>query len=253
MTSLKIEKKPDYAIIQIDNGKVNAINLALVTDLHQAFTELEADDAIKGVILSGRPHAFSAGLDMMSLAFSGPEEVRAFWHGFLQSLQTMVRFSKPFVCAMTGYAPAGATTIALCADYRVMAQGEKHVVGLHEFKMSMPIPELMGDLYVYQLCEARAWKAVQEASLFNSDQALDLGLVDESVAVEEVLPQAEKHLQKLMRVNPFTFRGSKAFMRKQLLKLVDRPLEPMVDQLTKGWQDPSVRESVANFLSSLKK
>ncbi|MEL6391854.1 MAG: enoyl-CoA hydratase/isomerase family protein [Bacteroidota bacterium] len=253
MTSLNITQKDGYAIIQIDNGKVNAIDLALAKDLHQVFSEMEADKDVRGVILAGRPHAFSAGLNMMSLAFADEEDVYAFWYAFLQSLQTMIRFSKPFVCAITGYAPAGATTLAQCADYRVMARGEKHVVGLHEFKMSMPIPELMGDIYAYHLGEARAWKAIQEASLFNSDQALELGLVDESVEVEMVMPQAEKHLQKMIRINPFTFQGSKAFMRKQLLKLVDRPLEPMAEELTKGWQNPSVRESVGQFLASLKK
>ena len=243
MTTLSIQRKDHYAIVQIDNGKVNAINTALVQDLHQAFTDLDADEDIRGLILAGRPNAFSAGLDMMSLANSDVEDVKVFWHSFLTALQTMIRFSKPFVCAMTGYAPAGATTIALCADYRIMAQGPKHVVGLHEFKMSMPIPELMGDIYAYYLGEATAWKFIQGAKLFNSDQALELGLVDESVVPTAVLPRAEKYLQKLLRINTGVYQDSKQFMRKQLLALVDRPLEPMVEELTKGWYNPAVRQA----------
>ncbi|MEM6879246.1 MAG: enoyl-CoA hydratase/isomerase family protein, partial [Bacteroidota bacterium] len=84
MTSLNITQKDGYAIIQIDNGKVNAIDLALAKDLHQVFSELEADKDVRGVILAGRPHAFSAGLNMMSLAFADEEDVYAFWYAFLQ-------------------------------------------------------------------------------------------------------------------------------------------------------------------------
>lgn len=67
MTTLKIEKKKDYAIIQIDNGKVNAINTQLLIDLKEAFLNLDKDDGVKGVILTGRPHCFSAGIDIQSI------------------------------------------------------------------------------------------------------------------------------------------------------------------------------------------
>ena len=69
-----------------------------------------------------------------------------------------------------------------------------------EFKLQMQIPEMLCDVYAYHLGEIRAWKAVQNAELFNSDQALAVGLVDESVEVEEVMARAEKHLKKQMKI-----------------------------------------------------
>jgi len=198
-TTIQIHKKEDYAILQLDNGKVNAINTPLLLDIRKALKELDANQTIKGAILAGRPNAFSAGLDVMSLATMNEEESIHFWESYMYVLQALVKFSKPLVCAITGYAPAGATILTLCTDYRIMAKGAKHVVGMHEFKMHMQIPEMLCDVYAYHLGEIRAWKAVQQAKLFNSDEALAIGLVDESVAAEDVLPRAEAYLKKRRR------------------------------------------------------
>ena len=251
--TLNIERKGNYVIIQIDNGKVNAINQKLAADLKTAFEKFDEDADIKGLILAGRPHGFSAGLDIVSLAKGGVEGSKVFWTSYLGALQSMVRFSKPFVCAITGYAPAGATILTLCADYRVMGKGEKHVIGMHEFKMSMQIPELLCDIYAFQIGEKKAWKAVQQARLFTSDEAVDIGLVDESVEVDEVLGRAEKHLKKLIGVYGPVYTRSKEYFRKGLLTLVDRPIEPMVEQIAKDSEDPFVLQTMQMFLGSLKK
>jgi len=178
LASLNFDIKNDYAIIQIDNGKVNAINLSLLQDLNTAFTTLSSDESVKGAILSGRPHAFSAGLDLMSLATTDAAGMVTFWEAYGQALKSMVTYDKPLVCAITGYAPAGATILTLCTDYRIMGKGEKHVIGMHEFKMQMQIPKLLCEVYAYHLGEIKAWKFIQQSRLFNSAQAVEVGLVD---------------------------------------------------------------------------
>ena len=132
--SLLIEIKEDYAIVQLNNGKVNAINTQLLVDLKEIFDALAKDKNVKGAVLSGRPHAFSGGLDVMSLATLDEIGMIHFWKSYMLTLQSLVKFPKPLVCAITGYAPAGATILTLCTDYRVMGKGAKHVVGMHEFK-----------------------------------------------------------------------------------------------------------------------
>ena len=251
--TLNVAHKDNYVILQIDNGKVNAIDTQLAADLGQAFRDFEKDDAVKGVILTGRPHAFSAGLDVKNLVVDGIEGAKAFWRKYLDAIQVMIRFPKPMVCAITGYAPAGATLLAICADYRVMGRGPKHVVGMHEFKLSLQIPEMLCYMFAYHMGEKRAWEMVQNATLLNSDKAAEIGLVDESVEVEEVLERAEKHLQKLMRVYTPVFTKSKRFLRKGLLKEIDREIEPMVEDIAKDFDDPKVQQAVLGFLAGLSK
>lgn len=253
MDTLVIEKKDGYCIVQMNNGKVNAFDTALSRELKEVFTELASDDKNRGVILAGRPHCFSAGLDVVKLLEGGVDGARVFWTEYLSMLKVLVRYPKPFVAAITGYAPAGGTIPALCADYRIMGKGDKHVIGMHEFKMSMQVPELMCDIYAYQLGETRAWTAIQKAELFNSDQAVEVGLVNESLEVEEVLPRAEKYLQKMMNVYGPCYNKSKGYFRKALLKLVDRELDPMLDVIIKDLEDPIVQQSLQFFLAGLKK
>ena len=155
---------------------------------------------------------------------------------------------------MTGYAPAGATILTLLTDYRIMGKGAKHVVGMHEFKMSMQIPEMLCDVYAYHMGETRSWKAVQQARLFNSDEALAEGLVDESVEVEEVMGKAEKHLKKLMLVHPKVYAQSKKWMRRELHKIVlDRDVPTIAQETVEFNNDPQLQAYVIEFMMSLRK
>ena len=254
ITTLQVHKKENYAIIQLDNGKVNAINTPLLLDIRKTLEALDADQSVKGAILAGRPHAFSAGLDVMSLATMDEAEGVHFWESYMYALQALVKFSKPLVCAITGYAPAGATILTLCTDYRIMAKGAKHVVGMHEFKMHMPIPEMLCDVYAYHLGEIQAWKAVQQAKLFNSDEALKIGLVDESVAPEEVLPRAEAYLKERMITFHKVFSSTKKHLRKELYKtVVDRDVTAIAKQTIEFNKNPELQAKVVEFMMSLKK
>jgi len=222
--------------------------------LQATFVALEKDDTIKGAILAGRPHVFSAGLDVMGLASMNEPQMIDFWETYMYVMQNLVSFSKPLVCAMTGYAPAGATILTLCTDYRIMGKGPKHVVGMHEFKMSMQIPEMLCDVYAYHLGELKSWKAVQQARLFNSDEALAAGLVDESVAVEEVMVSAEKHLKKVMKVHPKVYAASKKYMRRQLHKIVlERDVPALAKETVEFNKDPQLQAYVIEFMMSLRK
>jgi len=253
MSTLQTQHKNGYALIQIDNGKVNAINTELARDLRDTFLKLEKDTSVKGVVLIGKPHCFSAGLDVMQMATGTIDQTIEFWTIYMEAFKAMIRFSKPFVCGITGFAPAGGTAIALCADYRIMGKGEKHVIGLNEFKMSLMIPEIMGDIYAYHLGEKAAWEAVQSAKLFRADEAVAVGLVNEAVEVEEVVEKAEARMQKMLKILPSCYSKSKAVMRKGLLEVVNRDFEPMLDVLRKHAEDPMTRKLFEMFLAKLKK
>jgi len=250
--TLLVEIKDDYAIVQLNNGKVNAINTPLLKDIRQIFDALDQDAQIKGAILAGRPHAFSAGLDVMSLAAMNEEGHLEFWESYMYAMQSVVKFSKPLVSAITGYAPAGATIFTLLTDYRIMGKGPKHVVGMHEFKMQMQIPEMLCDVYAYHLGEVAAWKAVQQRQLFNSDEAVAIGLVDESVEVAEVLPRAEAYLKEQIFVFHKVFSTSKKWFRKRLHKLViERDVPTLARETVDFNNDPQLKAKVMEFMMSL--
>lgn len=252
--TIKLSHQKNYAIVQIDNGKVNAINTPLLKDLKNVLEVLDRDEKVKGVMLAGRPKAFSAGLDIVSIALMDEAQRFEFWVLYMNVLQAMIELSKPIVSAITGYAPAAATILTLCTDYRVMAKGEKYVMGMHEFKLQMQIPEMWCEIYAYHLGEVNAWKAVQQSRLFNSDEALAIGLVDESVEVEAVVERAEKHLLKLTQVYGKVFQYSKEIFRRGLHKIVvERDIEELAKKQIAFNKDPFLAGMVKAFVATLKK
>ena len=251
-TTLRLDIQDRCATVTLDNGKVNAINTALARDLHAVFLELDGNDTVDGVVLAGRPHCFSAGLDVRMLATSNADGLREFFHTYLSALQAMVRFEKPLVAAVTGFAPAGGTILALTADYRVMATGEKHTMGMNEFNMSLQIPKMMADIYAYYLGEATAWADIQAARMYDSQAAVTHGLVNESAAPEEVLPRSLAYCHQLMQVHPPVYRRTKRYLRRGLLKAVDYDLTEMVDVIAEDFTDPVFKRMMELFVSTLK-
>ncbi|MGB3800862.1 MAG: enoyl-CoA hydratase/isomerase family protein [Lewinella sp.] len=251
-TTLQLTVQDRIATLTMDNGKVNAINTALAKDLRAAFLEVEGNDTIDGVVLAGRPHCFSAGLDVRMLATSDRDGLTEFFAAYLTALRTMVRLDKPLVAAMTGFAPAGGTILALTADYRIMARGDKHTVGMNEFNMSLQIPKMMADIYAYYLGEARAWADIQAARMYDSEAAVGHGLVNESLPEEEVLPRAQAYCRKLAQVHPPVFKRTKRYLRRGLLAAVDHNVEGMVEVIAEDFNDPVFKQMMELFVSKLR-
>ena len=97
MSNLIITKKEGYTIVQMNRGKVNAINRDMVRELKEAFEMLEADADVKGVILSGQPHYFSAGLDLIELFQYDKDQIQEFFSAFGALYLQLVQFS-PWIC-----------------------------------------------------------------------------------------------------------------------------------------------------------
>lgn len=243
----------DYAIVELRNGKVNPINKHLSEELRDTFLALTKNEAVKGVILTGQTGVFSAGLDVIEMANASVSQAHDFWVAYFGALQAMVRYPKPFVCAITGFAPAGATILTLCADYRIMANEPKHLIGMHEFKLSMQVPELMLDLWCYTLGEQKAFQALQEAKLFSAAEALNENIVQAIAPAEQVLEKAVEHIKKCTAVYPPVYIESKRLARKQLLKLVDRNIEQLAKEFVEFGQDPMMKNLIENFARHLKK
>lgn len=250
MIKTSIEK--DIAIVQLNNGKVNTITHQLVEELRRTFESLETNETVKGVVLTGHTGAFSAGLDVLEMAENTAEQAHAFWVSYFGALQAMVRYSKPFVCAITGFAPAGGTIFTLCADYRIMAEEPKHFIGMHEFKLSMQIPELMMDLWCYTLGEQKAFQALQDAKLFSAQEALAANIVQAIAPAEEVLSRAIEHLEKCIAVYAPVYVESKRLARKQLLALVDRDIDQLATDFVNFGKDPQLKALIDQFANRLK-
>ncbi len=253
MNHLQITQKENYAILQLDQGKVNALNQALINEIRHAIRVFEEDPAVRGIIITGKPHYFSAGLDIIELYNFDEVGSEAFWRDFLNLKIEMTAFSKPLMCAITGHSPAGGCVMAVASDYRVMADGEKYRIGLNEVAVGIIPSTGIFHLYAHWIGKRLASQYLMEGKMHSPQEALNMGLVDEICPLEEVLPRTEAKMQKWLRADAATLRSTKYNIRKYLIKRVAQGFEEMVEGANKHWWKPESRAVMQGIIDGLTK
>ncbi len=180
-------------------SKLNALNKATITELHHAFDQANKDIDTKVIIVTGSGEkAFVAGADISEfanftvenggkLAALGQEML----FDFVQNLQT------PVIAAVNGFALGGGLELAMAAHFRIASDNAK--MGLPEVSLGV-IPGYGGTQRLPQLVgKGRAMEMVMTAGMIDADTALNYGLVNHVVALEELIPLAQKIAGKIMR------------------------------------------------------
>lgn len=250
MNTLEIIEKHGYTIVQLNRGKANAINFEMVQELRETFVRLSENDKAKGVIITGKPHFFSAGLDLVELIQYDKPRMDDFFMAFGSLYTEMLRFKKPLIAAITGHSPAGGCVLAITCDNRYMAEGEKYVIGLNEVAVNVQISQDLTECYAYWLGHGLAHRYILEGKLLKGPEALSCGLVDELLPLENVLPRAEKQLQRYLKADQEILLNTKAKLRTSLLdKLEERP-EKAMNQAAELWWKPEIRANMKAYVES---
>lgn len=141
MEYVQLERSGGTAVVIMQRGKVNALNHALLKELDAAVAEAAADAAIQAVILtSDRPRFFSPGFDVAEVFQYQRDEIAAFLTTFGRLMDRLMWMEKPTVAALNGQTYAGGALLALCCDFRVMAEGE-FGFALTEVNIGVRLPE----------------------------------------------------------------------------------------------------------------
>lgn len=250
MSNLVLIKKEGYTIVQMNRGKVNAINREMVHELKETFQNLEADMNVKGVILTGQPHYFSAGLDLIELFQYDKEQIRDFFSAFGALYLQLVQFKKPFISAITGHSPAGGTVLAITSDNRYMAEGEKYVIGLNEVAVNIQISQNLTEIYAFWMGDGLASRYILQGKLLTGKEALSSGLIDELVPLENVLERSEKQMKSYLQADQEILMNTKQKLRKHLLDKLDLKAENSLKEASELWWKPEIRAKMKGYVES---
>ncbi|MBQ4822548.1 enoyl-CoA hydratase/isomerase family protein [Aquimarina sp. MMG016] len=253
MQTVHIERKHNYAIVKLNRGKVNAINHQMTKEIRQAFTDLEGDDSVKGVIITGIPHFFSAGLDVIELFSYDELKMKEFFNDFGGMYIQLAKFTKPMISAITGHSPAGGCVIAITSDYRIMAEGEKYTIGLNEVAVNIQISSNLIRGYAFWLGEGLANQYLLDGKLLNTKEALNSSLVNEVCVLDEVLPKAEAKMKQYLRADEEIFKNTKYKLRKPWLDCMETDPTVDLEQAIALWWKPEIRAKMKAFVDSLQK
>jgi Delta3-Delta2-enoyl-CoA isomerase len=252
MNSIKVNVRERIALVTIDEGKTNAIGTEIVLELKDLIQNIEKDDNISAVILTGKGDYFSAGLDLVELFDYTEDQIKFFWEQYFSLIYILTAFKKPLVAAINGQAPGIGTVISLCADYRVVADGD-FKLGLNEISLGIIVPDSIYQLYSVWIGRNKASKFILDAKLLNPAEALQLGLADEVVRQDLVVNAAVKQVQRYLQYNKAVWQESKLNLRRNITFAVQPHQPDLIKKILEEWWAPYNRSILHTIIQNFKK
>jgi enoyl-CoA hydratase len=185
------------ATITMDDGKVNALSLAMLTELGAALDRAAADRAV--VVLTGREGVFSAGFNLPVLRAGGAEAADLLRAGFEMAAR-LLAFPTPVLVACPGHAVAMGVFLVLSGDYRIGARGSYKLTA-NEVAIGMTMPRAAVEICRQRLTPACFNRAVVIAEVFPPDDAVAAGLLDRVVPAAELAEAAAGAAAELARLD----------------------------------------------------
>jgi enoyl-CoA hydratase/carnithine racemase len=223
----------------------------MVRELAAAIKNLEADSQVGGMILTGKQGFFSSGVDLMDAYDYDEPQAREFWTDFFDLQTKLISFKKPMVAAISGHSPAGGCVLAVCCDYRLMAEGE-YIIGLNEIPVGIIVPESIFKVYAFWIGQQKAYQYLLEGKLITVNEAVKIGLIDEVCASADLMPMALKKLKTYLQFNPVTWSQSKLNLRNELISNLNTDQTATLDQMLAQWWAPETRVTLEAIIQNLK-
>jgi len=238
--------------LRLARPPVNALNPDLCAALADAVGETVAAGA-QGIVLSGGPKVFSAGLDVPYLVSLGDDRaaLTASWEAFFQAARAIAESPVPVAAALAGHAPAGGCVLALCCDYRVMATGP-YRIGLNETQVGLVAPDGIQQLLRRVVGAYRAERLLVAGELVDADRALAIGLVDELVDVDSVATRARAWLDDLLALPRQPMLETRALARADLVAAL-APERIRLPHFIAGWYSADTQAALHALVARLGK
>lgn len=224
-----VKRKDSVATIIFNRPeKMNAFGPDLFHSLQAAFSDVENDDAVRALIFTGAGDHFSAGGDVEEdinpLRTKTVGEFKSYFEPLGVLYSAIYNVEKPTIAAINGFALGAGIELTLMCDIRIAAEnaqmGEFFVrMGLVPETGMCMLPKIIGPGKAKLLCYT--------GNLLTAAEALKIGLVEDVVPVDQLLPAAEKLARRLAR-GPASIK----IMKRAINQFGDMPLETTLTPAT---------------------
>jgi len=226
---VRYELVDSIATITMDDGKANALSVAMLEQLVAAFERAKTEAS--AAILTGRAERFCAGFDLRVM-MSGPDAAIDLLRRGADLYMRLFELPIPLVIAATGHALAGGALVVLTGDHRIATDGA-YKIGLNEVAIGLPVPVLAMELARARLLPTELTRATLLAQIYTPTQALAAGYVDSVVAAETLLETAQAEAKRLAALSKPAFIGTKQRLRQATIDLIRTSFE---DDVRKSMQ-----------------
>ena len=249
-TTLEIEHQGSAAWLWMNKPEVhNAFDETLIAELTQALRALDADPAVRAVVLAGRGKSFSAGADLGWMQRQGAatleknvDDARQLANLF----RTLSNMATPTIARVQGAALGGGMGLAAACDICVASSKAQFATSEVRFGI---IPAAISPYVLRAIGERQAYRYFQTAERISADRALALGLAHE-VAAPEAL---DATVQSLLEALQAGGSGAQAAATELIRAVANHPIddalvEDTAQRIARLRATPEAREGLAAFL-----
>jgi enoyl-CoA hydratase/carnithine racemase len=250
MSTLRLERLEELAIVRLDKARGNAIDEALVDDLATAVREVASDTGVRGVLLaSGHPKLFCPGLDLVALSGYDRPAMERFMLRFGAVVTELYALRKPLVAAVSGHAVAGGCILALTADLRVLKRGAQ--IGLNEVKVGVPLPWSVTVLLRATVAPPALCRVALLGRNFADAEALAAGLADAVVEPDAFDAACLAVLRELAEKDAAALGTTKAYLRADALAAMRAHERDRISDFLDGWFSEATQARIRQTAAAL--
>ena len=212
MALVEVTKKNNIAVITMNRPEaLNALNKAVFAEFEAALDDVEKDNDVYVVIITGAGRAFIAGADIGEMAPMNVAEGLAFSELGNRILLRVDLMEKPTIAAVNGFALGGGCEMALACDIRLAS--EKAKFGQPEVGLGI-IPGFGGTQRMARIGTGPAMELIYTADTIDANRALEIGMVNHVVPADQLMDEAMKLAEKICKNAQKAIRASKLAIRR---------------------------------------
>ncbi len=240
------------ATITLDRpDRRNAISYELIDDLTAALKQ-SAGSAAQVIVLTGAGKSFCSGMDLDNLKqLTGRTHEQNLKESEIMAslFRSLYDFPKPTIAAVNGPAIAGGTGLATLCDFTLASPEAKF--GYTEVRIGF-VPAIVSSFLIANVGEKRARELLLTGRVFGAEEAHRLGLVNEIVAPEQLLPRAYELAKQLMENSPASLQATKKLLSGYTREQLDRQVGQAVQANGAIRQTADFKEGITSFLEKRK-
>ena len=244
--TIDVREVSGVTVLTLSSGKVNALDVGLLSDLTSAVRELERNDSTP-LVLTGAGQAFSAGVDLVQVLDGGPDYAEALIAALSAAFVAVFGFPGPTVAAINGAAIAGGCVLACACDLRLITP--EGLIGASELRVGVPFPAAALEILRYA-CGDHAEEVMLGGRLYRGADALACRLA-QTVVADDLVGQAVAAAAELGTIPAGSYRNTKTQLRGPALsRIAEAALDDEVRQI---WASPSTAAAIRSHLERLRR
>jgi len=251
--TLQVEYRDSVALLTLNRPEsLNAISIEMRRELLLAARQINKNEAIRAVVLTGAGRGFSSGADLSDVPLDDPH-----WrvdddlnHDYKPALLEIYHSPKPWISAVHGPAAGIASAFAMVCDLTVMAE-DAYIY--QAFTAIGLIPDGGATwLLAHTIGRKRAYEIIATGEKLSAQKCLEWGLCNRVVASDELLDAALAWAADLAERAPLSLRYAKQAVRRAMEAGYDQTISDEAELQLICMQSEDAMEGGAAFLEKRK-